>query len=241
MGLITDEQKKQFREVGYLLASGLIPEDVARKGEDAMWAALEMDRDDPKTWNRVSAHAMNQRHRALPENRRLGAPDILACYTDDILIAVSELTGVDREEIHAPKDIMTQNAFPTEDEWSHLKPHLDGGSDPVKYNRPTFPIRILVHSILYLSDTESHGGCTFGWPGSHNKMRGLAERNPEKYPYLWDVASDMHLVDIGGGVEVVAKRGDIPFYQDFFVHAAKHTNVNDYPRLACRNTWRWDV
>ena len=39
---MTDEQKKQFREEGYLLASGLIPEDVARKGEDAMWAALKM-------------------------------------------------------------------------------------------------------------------------------------------------------------------------------------------------------
>ena len=75
---MTNEQKKQFREEGYLLASGLIPEDVARKGEGAMWAALGMDRDDPETWDRVSAHAINQRHRALPENRRSGAPDILS-------------------------------------------------------------------------------------------------------------------------------------------------------------------
>ena len=46
MGVMTDEQKKHFREAGYLLASGLIPEHVVRKAEDAMWAALEMDRDD---------------------------------------------------------------------------------------------------------------------------------------------------------------------------------------------------
>ena len=75
---------------------------------------------------------------------------------------------------------------------------------------------------------------------SHKKMRGLAESDPEKYPYLWDVNSDMHKVDIGEGVEVVAKRGDILFYQNFFVHAGSK-NANDYPRLACRNTWRWDV
>ena len=204
-----------------------------------MWAALKMDRDDPETWNRVSAHAISQRHRALPENRRLGAPDILACYTDDILVALSELTGVDREAIYAPKDILTQNTFPTEGEWSHQKPHFDGGTNREKFN-VTFPIPISVHSILYLNDTESHGGCTFGWPGSHKKMRGLAESNPEKYPYLWDVNSDMHKVDIGEGVELVAKRGDILFYQNFFVHAGSK-NVNEYPRLACRNTWRWDV
>ena len=75
---MTDEQKKQFREEGYLLASDLVPEDVARKGEDAMWAALGMDRDDPETWDRVSAHAINQRHRALPENRRLGRAGYLS-------------------------------------------------------------------------------------------------------------------------------------------------------------------
>ncbi|MXX11981.1 MAG: hypothetical protein F4Z86_00775 [Gemmatimonadetes bacterium] len=50
MSAMTDEQKKHFREAGYLLASGLIPEHVVRKAEDAMWAALEMDRDDPETW-----------------------------------------------------------------------------------------------------------------------------------------------------------------------------------------------
>ena len=216
MGVMTDEQKKHFREEGYLLASGLIPEHVVRKAEDAMWAALEMDRDDSETWGRVSVHAINQQHRASPENRMMSSPDILACYTDDILIAVSELTGVDCEEIHAPTQVMTQNTFPTEGEWSHLKPHLDGGSDPVKYNRPTFPIPILVHSILYLSDTAPHGGCTFGWPGSHQKLQGIAEDNPEKYPYLWDVNSGKDTVAIGEGVELVAKRGDILFYQNFF-------------------------
>jgi len=239
MDTMTDEQKTQFRGDGYLLVSGLIPEDVARKGEDAMWEALEMDRDDPETWSRVSAHAINSRNRPLPQNRRLGKPDILACYTDDILIALSELTGVDRSKIKAPAQILTQNTFPSEGEWSHTRPHLDGGTNRNKFN-VTFPIPISVHSILYLSDTESHGGCTFGWPGSHRKMRGIAEGNPEQYPYLWEVNTDMHTVDIGEGVELVAKRGAILFYQNFFVHAGSR-NVNDYPRLACRSTWRWDA
>lgn len=237
MGIMTEEQKKQFREDGYLLASGLVPEEVARKGEDAMWAALEMDRDDPETWGRESAHALTGRKRAMPQNRRSDKPDILACYTDDILTALSELTGVDRSEVNAPTQILTQNTFPTEGEWSHTRPHLDGGTNRDKFN-VTFPIPVSVHSILYLSDTESKGGCTFGWPGSHAKMRGIAEGDPEKYPYLFEVNADMHTVDIGEGVEVVAKRGDILFYQNFFVHSGSR-NVNDYPRLACRSTWSW--
>ena len=73
MGVMTDEQKKHFREAGYLLASGLIPEHVVRKAEDAMWAALEMDRDDSETWGRVSVHAINQQH------RKRGNSNILKC------------------------------------------------------------------------------------------------------------------------------------------------------------------
>lgn len=239
MGLMTDEQKKQFREDGYLVASGLVPEEVARKGEDAMWAALEMDRDDPETWSRVSAHAINKRNRAMPQNRRSDKPNILACYTDDILTALSELTGVDRSEVKAPTQILTQNTFPTEGEWSHSRAHLDGGTNRDKFN-VTFPIPISVHSILYLSNVEEHGGGTFGWPGSHKKMRGIAEGNPEQYPYLFEVNSDMHTVDIGEGVELITRRGDILFYQNFFVHAGSK-NVKNYPRLACRSTWSWRV
>ena len=237
MGLMTEEQKKQFRKEGYLVASGLVPEDMARKGEDAMWAALEMDRDDPETWGRVSAHAMTKRNRAMPQNRRSDKPDILACYTDDILTALSELTGVDGSEIHAPKGILTQNTFPTEGEWNPGKAHLDGGTNRDKFN-VTFPIPVSVHSILYLSDVEKKGGGTMGWPGSHKKMRGIADGNPEKYPYLFEVNSDMHTVDIGEGVELTPKCGDILFYQNFFVHAGSK-NVGNTPRLACRSTWSW--
>jgi len=239
MDLMTDEQKEQFREEGYLVASGLIPEDVARKGEDAMWAVLEMDREDPETWSRVPGHAINKLNRGLVQHRGLGEPDILACYTDDLLTALSELTGIDRSEIKAPKGILTQNTFPTEGEWSHGKPHLDGGTNRDKFN-VTFPIPIGVHSILYLSDGEKQGGGTFAWPGSHKKMRGIAEGDPEAHPYLWEVNSDMHTVDIGEGVEVIPKCGDILLYQNFCVHAGSK-NVNDYPRLACRSTWRWDA
>jgi len=107
MGLMTEEQKTQFRDEGYLVASGLIPEDVARKGEDAMWAVLEMDREDPETWSRVPGHAINKLNRGLVQHRGLGEPDILACYTDDLLTALSELTGVDLSEIKAPKGILT--------------------------------------------------------------------------------------------------------------------------------------
>ena len=75
---MTDEQKKQFREEGYLLASGLIPEDVARKGEDAMWAALGMDRDDPETWDRVSAHAISQRQSRIAGKSKIGRTGYLS-------------------------------------------------------------------------------------------------------------------------------------------------------------------
>ena len=235
MSVVTDEQVEQFRREGHILLSGLIPEEVARCGEAAMWALLEMDPEDPETWSEVPDHAVHKPTRHLVQHQNCAAPDILACYTDEVLTALSELTGKDRGKIHSPKKVLTQNVFPCDEPWSHSRSHFDGGTNRWKFN-DTFPIRYGVHSILYLSDGEPHGGGTFGWPGTHKTMRGLAVSNPAKYPYLYEVNSDMHLVDIGEPVELVAKCGDILFYRNFFVHAGSR-NVGARPRFACRHGW----
>ena len=235
MSVVTDEQVEQFRQEGYILLSGLIPETVARRGEAAMWALLEMDGEDPETWSEVPEHAVHKPTRYLVQHQNCAEPDILACYTEAVLMAVSRLMGVDREAVRPARRVLTQNVFPGDGPWSHGRPHFDGGTNRWKFN-DTFPISRGVHSILYLSDGESHGGATFGWPGTHRMMRNLAVSNPAKYPYLFEVNSDMHLVDIGEPVELVAKCGDILFYRNFFVHAGSG-NVGVRPRFACRHGW----
>lgn len=46
---LTEDQISQYHRDGFLLASGLVSEAIARKGEDAMWEVMKMDRNDPET------------------------------------------------------------------------------------------------------------------------------------------------------------------------------------------------
>ncbi len=52
MGVLTEAQRAQYERDGYLLASGLIPEDVAERAEAAMWRIMGMTPDEPETWDR---------------------------------------------------------------------------------------------------------------------------------------------------------------------------------------------
>ena len=75
---LTDEQIASYRQNGYLLASGLIPDGVSARAEAAMWRLMRMDPGDPATWSRVpesaesrvlvgvttmmTSHLLNRRH-----------------------------------------------------------------------------------------------------------------------------------------------------------------------------------
>ena len=87
MGPLTENQVLKYHEDGYLLASGLIPEAVARRGEDAVWEVMEMDRSDPNTWSHRPEEALESGVNAgvTPKSNLYQYfgnkhPDLLACY-----------------------------------------------------------------------------------------------------------------------------------------------------------------
>ncbi len=237
MGVLEKEQIEQFREDEYTLVTGVVPEKTARKAEAAMWALLEMDPEDPETWTKAPEGALDKLDRGLIQHYGCADPSILDCYTDDLRRALSELIGENFNSIRKPRGVLTQNVFPRDEEWKHSKPHFDGGTNREKFN-VTFPLWDRMNSILFLSDVEHKGGGTFAWPGTNRKFRELANSNPTKYSYLWDLNSDMHLIDIGEGLELTPKCGDILFYRSFEVHSGSK-NVNSIPRFACRSGFSW--
>ena len=48
---LTKDLTDQYHTDGFLLASGLIPEAIARMGEATMWEVMGMDANDPETWD----------------------------------------------------------------------------------------------------------------------------------------------------------------------------------------------
>ncbi|MDP6039396.1 MAG: phytanoyl-CoA dioxygenase family protein [Candidatus Latescibacteria bacterium] len=238
---LTEELVAQYHRDGFLLASGLVSEVIARKGEDAMWDVMEMDRDDGETWDKFPDESRTSTVQAgfTPRSglfQYFGNqnPDLLACYTPEMMAAMAQLTGEPVDFFQPPTGTLVQNVFPTEGEWEWRGVHFDGAVKDKMHK--TFPGPFIINSLIYLNDIEKHGGGTVGWPGSHKPVRELAESDPEKYEYMWQLKEDLHTVDVGDYVELEPKCGDILFFAHFCVHAASK-NVRETPRLALRSRW----
>ena len=238
---LTENLINQYHGDGFLLASGLIPEAIARTGEATMWEVMGMDAADPETWNNFSDEAIASTVQAgfKPRSKLYQYfgnqhPDLLACYTPEMMAAMAQLTGESVDLFQPPTGTLIQNIFPSDEEWTWRGAHFDGGVKAKMHK--TLPGPFIINSIIYLNDIEKHGGGTVAWPGSHKPIRALAESDPEKYEYMWQLSQDLHTVDIGDPVELEPKCGDILFFAHFCVHAATN-NVRDMPRLALRSRW----
>ena len=220
--VLSHDQVGQYFQNGYLLVSGLIPDGISAKAEQAMWRSLDLDSNHPKGWEGMGfVHNSND-------------PDLVACYTPELISAAAQLSGDDASTLRTPSRAHTLNAFPKSSEWYLPNPHIDHSIKKDGYK--TFPRAFRIASMIYLGDVKKHGGGTFVWPRSHHNIRALAESDPEKYGYMWVLGGDIQKVDLGEPIEMTPNHGDVLFYHFLCAHSGS-TNVNDRPRFAVHFKW----
>ncbi len=229
--ILSTSQIKQYHQQGYLLASGLISEEISEKAETVLWSLLEMRSDQPESWKTVPPHARVQTYRNLIDVTTT-EPDLLACCTDEFMQSMAQLLEDPEAIAHRPNGIDTINVFPT-NEWSMGKAHIDGIELGGKKHRKTFPGPLRMVVLTFLSDIETQGGGTMVWPRSHRLIRSLAESDGKKYEYLQDLHNGLHVLELEQPIELQPKRGDVLFFQHLFAHAGT-TNVTSKPRFAFR-------
>lgn len=242
---LTQAQIDAYHEDGYLLVSGLIPDDVSAKAEAAMWKLMEMDADDPSTWSLLPKSAdQYEKRRGVVTFNGVQDPDLMACATKSYLTAVAQLLGEPIGSLHPPEAVHTQNLLQRNLEWELPRAHVDG--IPKEHMHKTFPGPYRITSLFYLSDVEHTGGGTCAWPGSHRKIRALAESDAERYTHLHDLNKDIPSLDLGDPIELQPRRGDILFFQHLFGHNGT-VNVLPEPRFMmryfcscerCYSTWK---
>lgn len=220
MSIITPEQFRQYAEEGYVLVSGLISDEVARRGATALWRALNADPDDPATWKDVRWASGHK------------DPEIVACFTSEFRQAAEELSG--EAVSHVPSSAFTLNVFPQEGPWKPQGPHIDHAIP--KDNFQVFPRPMRIASIAYLNDVPPHGASTVVWPGSFRKIEALAKSDVQKYELMAALNQDLKLLDLGDPVEVHAGRGDVLFYHYLTAHAGSG-NATQTPRFAVVHKW----
>lgn len=223
MLVLSQAQRRDFADHGYLLVSGLIPGPVAARAEAAMARLLE---EDPE--------ASGLPRGAGPGHVVYSDPDLLALYTPDYLQAAAELAGGDPASFRPPRAAYTINLFPKPGPWEWPRPHLDHAIK--EHGHRPFPHPFRIAALTYVSDVLSHGGATVVWPGSHRTVDTLARGDAERYEFMWQLSRDLSQAGIGDPLEVTARRGDVLFYHPFCAHAGS-MNIRDRPRFALNMKW----
>ena len=220
--ILSDKQVGRYFQDGYLLVSGLIPDQVSAKAEGKMWQELGFNSDDPKSWEGAESvfHSNNA--------------DLIACYTDDFLSATTQLSGDEPATFHKPSGIFAINTYPSEGEWHWPHPHIDHAIK--EHGHKSLPRPFRIAAMTYINDVDQHGGGTVVWPESHHKIRMLLESDIEKYQYVWELGRDIHTVDLNNPIELTPKRGDILFYHYFCAHTGSK-NTSNRPRFAYNTKW----
>ena len=223
MSVLSEAQRYFYDENGYLLVSGLIPDEIAQGAERAMWEEMGASPDDPLTWTEEAR-----------KKQAYKRPEIVALFTDAYLAAAMELWGDSPEPFDRPKTGYAVNTFPSDGLWSPHAAHLDHSIK--EHGHKTFPTAFRIASMCFLHDVEPHGGGTVVWPGAHQRVRALAESDPTRYELMWSLSRDLGLAEIGEPVEIIPRGGDVLFYQCLCPHSGSR-NVSARPRLALNCKW----
>ncbi|HLJ53776.1 MAG TPA: phytanoyl-CoA dioxygenase family protein [Chthonomonadaceae bacterium] len=222
MAKVSGEQVQVYLEQSYLLVSGLIPDDVSRAAEAAMWRLLGLRPDDPAGWSSVSV-----------AHQSYDSPELVACYTPELLAAAALLDG-EPTPLTAPKRAYAINVFPTADPWQWPKPHIDHAIR--EHGHKTFPRAFRIAAMTFLSDVEPYGGGTVVWPGSHVLLERIARADPARCERMWALNQELPNIALGDPVETTPRRGDVLFYSYLCAHAGSR-NTSGRPRLALNAKW----
>jgi hypothetical protein len=223
MATLTPQQLAQYDRDGYLLVSGLIPEDVAAAAEAAMWRAIGATPGDPASWaDKTYGH------------ERIDDPAVVAVYTPEFRAAAAALTGDDVSTIDLPDSGYAINVYPQQAEWKWPHPHIDHAIK--EDGHKTFPRAFRVATMTFLNDVPLHGAGTVVWPGSHHRLEALAKSDPYHYGMMWVLNQELERADLGLPVELTPKRGDVLFYHYLCAHAGS-MNTSYRPRFALNAKW----
>jgi hypothetical protein len=224
--ILSAEQREQFIKDGYVVVSGLVPEDVINECRDKICAKLDLSLTDSSTW---------------PQEERKVAVEAFGlasdCHNEKVADVVQELVGeysLRGKSISSVLDRMGKHpygrgfgpvlAFPREgekrfDAESHkgVGYHVDG-----IHLASLWPKKLAAVAMLYLHDVESYGGATVVSPGSHRLIFEhwySSGREPEWNEILADL-------DFPPPVAIAGKAGDIVFMHHLTAHSgsANHDN-----------------
>lgn len=203
----TTDEKRQFKQLGYVVKHDIIPEDIRARALDVVWDSLEVDRNDPASW--VDGGPGGN----LPcsDHNDIGA----TVHDTPLYEMAEELTGPGK--LRPPGNPLCKPRFPTgHDNWEPPHGHLDGYTDPDRSEAWTFSVGVTMN----IADVGPRCGGFTCWQGSHEKIAEHFRSHSLLTGY--DINKDQ-APDIGGTCERyehVAPAGSVVFWHHYMLHGA---------------------
>ena len=198
-----------FDEHGYVVLRGAVSPAAARAAEDAIWAHLRMDRDDPSTWySRSRGHGIwvpLRRHPALDANR----------FAPRIANAFAQLWQ--RRDLWPTYDQCGFNP-PERGGWRFPGPHLHWDVSLVP------PVAFGLSGILYLVDVAPDQGAFTCVPGFHRRIDAWLRALPRDADPRREDLSRLETISVG------ARAGDLVIWHQALPHGAS-PNRATRPRI----------
>ena len=209
MSVLTAEDRKFWKENGYVVVHNAVPPENLKAAERAVWDFLEMQSDDPASWYpdppRGTIMAEMYQHQALWDNRQY--PRVHQAF--------AEIWGTEQLWVSIDRASMNPPELPDWKYPSHL--HWDTKLEP--------PIEFWVQGVLYLTDTAANQGAFTCVPGFHRQLEAwLKDLPPEANPREQDLESL-------GAKPIAGAAGDLIIWHSALPHGSS-PNTATHPRVA---------
>jgi hypothetical protein len=213
MSVLSPEQHAAFAAQGYLVASGLVADDIFR----------------------AARAALDRQLAEQPERPNFGTEAANACYGERLCAAAAELGGEGESRPYYPvRSAYALLTMPSSDPWQWPGPHIDHAIEKDGYH--VFPRPFRLASMLYLSDVAPRAGGTVVWPGSHRAIEALAKTDLDRFTLMSTLNRSLGEAGLGDPIELTPRAGDILFYHYLCAHAGSR-NTTDQPRFALNYKW----
>ncbi|CAH2046117.1 unnamed protein product, partial [Iphiclides podalirius] len=220
MGRLTPEQKRFYKENGYILIKNPFKEEelnrlseeydnlFRRKNEsktESSWVGSdENHREVGSPYTVKGIHNVQMHHAVLAK----------LLFHDEILDALEDIMETENIILHHTK--------------AHYKPPEKGASYPMHQDYQYFPYKndSMVAAFINFDDSGPENGGLFVYPGSHKlgPLDDVGARETKQFHYV-----DQNKFPIEKATPVIAKRGDVVIFSYLLVHGST-PNFSKRPR-----------
>lgn len=215
--LLINEDKKKFKENGYLIKRKVIDPERVEAALDVIWENIEEDRNNPETW-------IGKGYRVAPVGGEEALKRIV--YSDPVFTMAEELVG--KGQLHPDGGAGPHLGFPNPAaDWNPPRQgHLDGYHTPSNGVPKGTVSSFTLGATVYLDQVPSKGGGFTMWPGSH-----IVWAEYFQYHDIDSLPGGIAPFDLGEGLEFTGSSGDVCFWHHLMTHTAG-SNVGQNIRMA---------